>query len=78
MHNAVSLTVLHSGQVAEIQQIIGPPDLVRRFEELGLRSGVRLEVVRSGSPCILRIDGVKLCLRSDELSRILVSPRKTA
>jgi ferrous iron transport protein A len=69
---------LHRGDVAEIAQVIGSPEQVRRLEELGLRGGVRLEMVRGGSPCIVRVAGTTLCFRHDELLRVLVKRRKTA
>lgn len=78
MPELVPVTLLHSGQIAEVGQLVGPPEQVRRLEELGLRTGVRLEMVRSGSPCIVRIDGSTLCFRDDETLRVLVSARKTA
>ena len=78
MHDSVSLNALARGQVAEISQIVGPPERVRRLEELGLRSGAKLEMVQAGSPCIVRVDGAKLCFRGDEVSSILVRPRMTA
>jgi ferrous iron transport protein A len=74
----VPITQLHRGEVAEISQVLGSPEQVRRLEELGLRGGVRLEMVRGGSPCIVRVAGTTLCFRHDELLRVLVHPRKTA
>jgi ferrous iron transport protein A len=74
----IPLSQLQRGEVAEIAQIVGAPDQVRRLEELGLRGGVRLEIVRGGSPCIVRVAGSTLCFRHDELVRVLVTPRKTA
>ena len=74
----VPIASLRSGQVAEIHELVGPIEHVRRLEELGLRRGARLELVRGGSPCILRIDGTTLCFRDDESVRVLVAPRKTA
>jgi ferrous iron transport protein A len=76
--NSIPITQLRRGEVAEIAQILGTPEQVRRLEELGLRGGVRLEIVRGGSPCIVRVGGTKLCFRHDELLRVLVTPRKTA
>jgi ferrous iron transport protein A len=75
---SIPLAVLRPGQVAEILQIVGPAEHVRRLEELGLRTGSQLEMVRSGSPCIIRIGGSKLCIRDDESLRVLVALRKTA
>jgi ferrous iron transport protein A len=74
----ISIAHLKRGDVAEVSQVLGSPEHVRRLEELGLRGGARLEVLRGGSPCIVRIDGTTLCFRHDELVRVLVTPRKTA
>jgi Fe2+ transport system protein FeoA len=76
--DAIPITQLRRGEMAEISQVVGSPEQVRRLDELGLRGGVHLEVVASGSPCIIRVGGAKLCFRHDELLRVLVSPRKTA
>lgn len=78
MRESIPLTFLASGQVAEVLELIGPPEDVRRLEELGLRSGVHVEIVRGGSPCIVRIGGSSICFRHDDRLRVLVSPRKTA
>jgi ferrous iron transport protein A len=78
MHDVIPLTALRAGQAAEIRQVIGPPEQVRRLEELGLRDGVRLELVQSGSPCIVRVGGCKLCLRNGELTAVLVALRMSA
>jgi ferrous iron transport protein A len=72
------INALRRGEVASISQVVGPPEHVRRLEELGLRSGSRIEIVRGGSPCIIRVDGSTLCFRNDESVRVLVSPRMTA
>ena len=61
-----------------MRQLVGPAEQVRRLEELGLRAGARLEMVRGGSPCIVRVDGSTLCFRDDELLRVLVRTRKSA
>jgi ferrous iron transport protein A len=78
MYPSVPLTTLRRGDVAEIAQVLGAPEQIRRLEELGLSGGARLEIVRGGSPCIVRVAGTTLCFRDDELLRILVTPRKTA
>ena len=74
----IPIRSLRSGQVAEIHELVGPAEQVRRLEELGLRRGARLELLRGGSPCILRVDGATLCYRDDESVRVLVAPRMTA
>jgi Fe2+ transport system protein FeoA len=78
MSDLVSVTFLRNGQIAEIQQLAGSPERIRRLEELGLRAGVRLEMVQSGTPCIIRVEGAKLCFRDGELSSVIVRPRKSA
>jgi ferrous iron transport protein A len=78
MPDLMPLTVLRRGQVAEVGQLVGAPEQVRRFEELGLRTGARLEMIRSGAPCIIRVDGSKLCFRDDGISRVLVRARMPA
>jgi ferrous iron transport protein A len=75
---AIPISQFRPGEVAEIAQVVGSTDQVRRLEELGLRSGARLEIVRGGSPCIVRLGGTTLCFRHDDLLRVFVKPRKTA
>jgi ferrous iron transport protein A len=75
---AVPLTLLRRGEVANVLQLVGAPESVRRLHELGIRSGALIEIVRGGSPCIIRIEGSTLCFRDDEQVRVLVSPRKSA
>jgi ferrous iron transport protein A len=74
----VPLQLLRPGHVAEVQELVGPAEHVRRLEELGLRSGAVLEMIRSGSPCIVRVGGSTLCFRGHELAQVLVTPRMTA
>lgn len=78
MHALTPLNVLRPGQVAEVRQVVGTPEHVRRLEELGLRDGVRLEMVRPGSPCIVRIGASTLCLRNGDLLAVMVAPRMSA
>ena len=62
------------GQTAQVSQVLGRPEQVQRLEELGLRGGATIEMVQTGTPCIIRLGGHKLCFRADELTRILVVP----
>jgi ferrous iron transport protein A len=71
-HELIPLTLLAPGEQASIGQVIGQPEAVHRLEELGLRDGATVEMVQSGSPCIVRLDGQKLCFRADELLRVMV------
>lgn len=75
---AVPVSSLRCGEVADVADMSGSPEVIRRLEELGIRHGARLEVLRGGSPCIVRVGGAKLCFRHDELLYVLVTPRMTA
>ena len=72
MHDLIPLNLLAPGQSAHVGTITGRPDQVHRLEELGLRGGATIEMVQSGSPCIIRLAGQQLCFRADELLRVLV------
>jgi len=78
MHDLLTLTGLRPGQTAEVFQLVGAPERIRRLEELGLRAGAWLEMVRPGSPCIFRVGGTTLCFRDDEISSVIVRPRMSA
>ncbi len=68
------LDLLVAGDCAIVEDIQGEPTWVGRMAEIGLRHGCQLEVVCSGSPCLLQLPGCRLCLRGDESTRILVRP----
>lgn len=78
MSELLPLTALRPGEVADIWEVVGPVEQVRRLQELGFRHGARLEMVRGGSPCIVRIGGSKLCLRGGELLCVMVDARLSA
>jgi len=66
------LDELPTGQMALVHRISGPADEVRRLEEFGIRSGTRVEMFRRGNPCILRMAGNKICLRTSRPLRVMV------
>jgi ferrous iron transport protein A len=70
----VPLTLLAAGDSAVVQSVVGNAGLVRHLAEIGLHAGAMLEMVRTGSTCILQVDGTKLCVRGDELLQVLVTP----
>jgi Fe2+ transport system protein FeoA len=51
---------------------------IRRLRELGFHEGALVQVIQSGSPCIIRLDNCKLCLRDCEMSQVMVRPRISA
>ena len=68
----VPLASLRAGQMGRIGEVLGGGDVVHRLRELGLRDGAEVQMVRPGSPCIIRLDGQKLCVRSDQVASVLV------
>ena len=72
MSNLIPLHFLSRGEVAEIGQLVGRVDEVHRLEELGLRSGVVVEMLQPGSPCIVGLAGQRLCFRQNDAIGILV------
>lgn len=78
MHDLIPINMIPPGQQAEVRQIVGQPEHIRRLEELGVRGGVILEVVQTGTPCIIRIGTTKLCFRDGEMCAVLVAARMSA
>lgn len=78
MDSHLPLDFLCPGEWGEITDVTGDPGWVCRLAEMGLRVGGRLRMVRPGCPCLLEVEGCRLCLRGDELSRILVRPVEQA
>ena len=78
MYDLIPIASLLPGQVAEVRQVVGRPHEVRRLEELGVRGGAVLEMVRAGTPCIIRVGGAKLCFRDGEMCSVLVAARMSA
>jgi Fe2+ transport system protein FeoA len=70
--NVIPLHFLSRGEVAEIDQLVGRVDEVHRLEELGLRSGVVVEMLQPGTPCIVGLAGHRLCFRQNDAVGILV------
>jgi Fe2+ transport system protein FeoA len=66
--------MLGCGECAVVEDVQGEPAWIGRMAELGVRNGCRLQVLQPGSPCMLQVGGCRLCLRGDDLMRILVRP----
>ena len=78
MDHLIPLSLLLPGQRAEIEMISGQPDQERRLNEMGFRAGAHVEMVQSGSPCIVRIENSRVCFRECELTSIWVRARVSA
>ena len=61
-----------AGRSVQVARLVGCPEHVRRLEEMGLRPGMVVQIVRRGRPCIVRAGGNRLCFRCSELLGVLV------
>jgi Fe2+ transport system protein FeoA len=73
VHELIPLNLAPAGASVRVAQLLGAPEETRRLEELGLRQGTVLEVIQSGSPCIVRLSEHKLCFRQGETFHVLVT-----
>lgn len=74
MHDLIPLQMVGAGERARIEELVGSAEHVHRLEEMGLRRGTDFQVVRSGSPCIVRVAGNKMAIRDADLFGVLVRP----
>lgn len=72
MKQLFPLQDLRPGQTALIDRLEGKPEVVQRLQEVGLRCGSQVEMVRGGRPCIVRLGGSRLCYRDCDVTRVLV------
>jgi Fe2+ transport system protein FeoA len=75
MEDLIPLYLLTAGQIAEIREVVGQVEQVRRLHEIGLRGGTHVEMLQPGKPCIVKLAGQTLCFRGDETMNVLVAPR---
>lgn len=69
----IPLNMVQPGSVVRISQVVGGQDDVKRMAEMGLQTGTEIEMLQSGSPCIVRVGQSKLCFRQSDVLNILVS-----
>ncbi len=72
--NAVPLETLRSDEWADVADVAGEPCLVGRMAEIGLRVGSRVHMLRPGSPCLLEINGCRICFRLGDSVQVFVCP----
>ena len=65
---------MRPGEWAEVADVSGEPAWVGRMAELGVRVGVRVQMLRDGSPCLVQVGGGRLSLRGDSTAQVLVVP----
>lgn len=71
----VTLNQLREGEVGAV--VANPcrsaPDV--RLAELGLSAGAWVQVIRRGSPMVVRVGEARLCLRSESADAVVVLRR---
>lgn len=73
----VALVPIHqlpAGTVGRVREVAGHAGEVQRLAELGWRRGQRVEVVRSGAPCIVRLRAGRYCFRQTDSFQVWVAP----
>ena len=60
------------GERGRIYDLDGDRGLIDRLAEMGIRQGVEIHIVQTGSPCIVAFDNHRLSFRCDESASILV------
>jgi Fe2+ transport system protein FeoA len=60
----------------EVTAVVGAHEYVRRLHEMGVQCGAWIEMVSSGSPCIVRVLGSQLCFSEAQTLGILVRPEE--
>ena len=63
---------LAAGEMGIVVDLDGQPGLVVRLEEMGLHAGVRVCMVRPGSPCILEVNDQRFSFRFEDSATVLV------
>lgn len=72
------LHLLPAGRSARVAELIGDVDQVHRLEEIGLRRGAVVKMLQPGAPCVVHVDGSRLCFRESEAIGILVAEEGAA
>lgn len=78
VYDLIPLHRMARGQIACVASVLGRPSDVHRLHEMGLRDGTDVEMLRPGTPCIIRLAGSKLCFRGGDQTRVLVKPAECA
>lgn len=76
MNHTSTLDQISQGQLVRVVSVGGPEAIARRLDDLGVRKGVEIEVLRRaplGDPTVFELHGYQLCLRRAESVRIEVT-----
>ena len=77
LENIVPLELMACGEFGHVVQVDGPPEIVHRLAEMGLREQASIRMIQPGSPCIIAVNDHRLSLRADEEVEVLVALTQT-
>ena len=61
-------------KISTIQEVGGSESFRNRLKSIGIVSGSRIRVLRTGCPVVVHSEGGRFCLRKEDASRIRVTP----
>jgi len=67
-----ALSLLGSGEAGFVCRVTIEPRLAKRLADLGFIAGARVEMIRPGRPCIVRINGTRVGLGRGFQERVFV------
>ena len=68
----VPLDAMETDEVGFVADLDGPAAAVNRLQELGLRVGARVRMLRPGPPHLVQLGETRLCLRPESDVLVLV------
>lgn len=73
--NYLPLRSCATGETVRVASLGTDTAFANRLRAMGIHDGAELEVVRTGTTMIVRIDhGSRLCLRGEDVAHVWVSP----
>jgi len=72
-NDLIPLCRLRAGQSGCVGQVFGTCDEVHRLREMGLYDGAQVQMIRPGSPCIIRLHGQRLGFRMNDCAHVMIS-----
>lgn len=68
----VPLTIMQPGEVGIVRELSGDSRQTHHLEELGIRDGATVRMIRNGSPSIVAVNGHRFSLRFDPTTDVWV------
>ena len=71
-----TLDQIDRGETVRVLRVEGGDAIARRLDDLGLREGVAVEMIRRapmGDPTVFELHGYHLCLRRSESARVRIA-----